>query len=98
MTKAFEPGPLTIVEKGVLKNFVLTRQPIRGFQNTNGRARLPWKFWGEERRRVSNLFVQSSEAVSPAQLRQKLVDICKQRDKPYGIIVRKLDFPVLRFR
>ena len=26
------PKPLTLVEKGVLKNFLLTRQPVRGFR------------------------------------------------------------------
>ncbi len=80
------------MEKGVLKNFVLTRQPMRGFQNTNGHARLPGNF-GARAAAVSNLFIQSTEASPAAQLRRKLIDICKQRDKPYGIIVRKLDFP-----
>ena len=35
------PMPLSLVEKGVLKNFLLTRQPMRGFNASNGRARLP---------------------------------------------------------
>ena len=35
------PKPLSLVEKGVLKNFLLTRQPVRGFNGSNGRARLP---------------------------------------------------------
>ncbi len=84
--------PLTIVEKGVLKNFVLTRQPVRGFGATNGRARLPGSY-GARTAAVSNLFIQASETVAPAQLRQKLVEACKQRGKPYGIVVRKMDFP-----
>jgi hypothetical protein len=85
-------GPVNVVEKGVLKNFLLTRQPVRGFQNTNGRARLPGNF-GARSASISNLFIQTTEATPTAELRQKLIDICKQRDKPYGIIVRKLDFP-----
>ncbi len=87
-----QPAPLTVVQKGVLKDFVLTRQPVRGFLNTNGRARLPGAF-GARSAAISNLFVQSSETSSVAQLRQKMIDICKQRGKPYGIIVRKMDFP-----
>src|SRR5919197_1585495 len=35
------PKPLRLVEKGVLKGFLLTRQPVRGFAGSNGRARLP---------------------------------------------------------
>ena len=28
-----------------------------------------------------------------ADLKQRLIDMCKERDKPYGMLVRKLDFP-----
>lgn len=86
------PKPLTIVEKGVLKNFILTRQPMRGFGASNGRARLPGSF-GANMAVAGNLFVRSTEAAPRADLRKKLLDICRQRNKPYGMIVRKLDFP-----
>ena len=36
--------PLRLIEKGVLKNYLLTRQPVRGFEGSNGRARLPGPF------------------------------------------------------
>lgn len=87
-----QPQPITIIEKGVLKNFILTRQPVRGFGASNGRARLPGSF-GARTAAISNLFVQASETSSVAQLKQKLIDTCKQRGKPYGILVRKMDFP-----
>ena len=87
-----QPQPLTIVEKGVLKNFVLTRQPVRGFNVSNGRARLPGSF-GARAALPSNLFVKASESASVAELRARLIEICKQRGKPYGILVRKMDFP-----
>ena len=35
------PKPLRLIEKGVLKNYLLTRQPVRGYEGSNGRARLP---------------------------------------------------------
>ena len=84
--------PLTIIDKGVLKNFLLTRQPIRGFATSNGRARLPGSF-GARSAAPSNLFIQASETSTVAQLRQKLIEICTQRGKPYGLLVRKMDFP-----
>ena len=84
--------PLTIIDKGVLKNFLLTRQPIRGFTTSNGRARLPGSF-GARSAAPSNLFIQASETSTVAQLRQKLIEICTQRGKPYGLLVRKMDFP-----
>ncbi len=84
--------PLTIIDKGILKSFLLTRQPVRGFNTSNGRARLPGAF-GARTAAPSNLFIQASETSTVPQLRQKLIEICTQRGKPYGLLVRKMDFP-----
>lgn len=86
------PTPLPLVEKGVLKNYLATRQPVRGAESSNGRARLPGSF-GAKTPSFGNLFVRASETVTSEQLRQKLMELCRQRNKPYGIIVRKMDFP-----
>jgi hypothetical protein len=86
------PKPLRLVEKGVLKNYLLTRQPVRGFEGSNGRARLPGAF-GASIASMSNLFISSSESASVSELKKRLIDLCQARGKPYGIIVRKMDFP-----
>jgi hypothetical protein len=86
------PKPLSLVEKGVLKNFLLTRQPMRGFNGSNGRARLPGGY-GASVAAFGNLFVRASETVPPAELKRKMIEILKTRNKPYGILVRKMDFP-----
>jgi predicted Zn-dependent protease len=86
------PKPLRIVEKGVLKNYLLTRQPVHGFEGSNGRARLPGAF-GAGLAAYSNLFVSSTDTASVADLKKKLLELCQARGKPYGIIVRKMDFP-----
>jgi TldD protein len=36
--------PVSLVEKGVLKDFLRTRQPVRGYNESNGRARLAGNF------------------------------------------------------
>src|SRR5437764_6326078 len=41
----------------------------------------------------SNLFVRASGAVPLAELKKKLIELCQARGKPYGMIVRKMDFP-----
>lgn len=87
-----EPKPLTLVENGVLKNFLLTRDPVRGFPNTNGRSRLQGPF-GNTVAGLTNLIVQSKETLPHAELKNKLIEMLKQREKPFGIIVRKMDFP-----
>lgn len=86
------PTPVVLVEKGVLKSFLLTRQPIRGFQASNGRARLPGSF-GAKAAAISNLFVRAAESVPLAELKKRLIELCRSRDKPYGMLIRKMDFP-----
>jgi hypothetical protein len=83
--------PLHLVEKGVLKGYLLTRQPVRGFEGSNGRARLPGG--AANYADISNLFISSSETVPFADLKKKLLELLQTRGKPYGIIVRKMDFP-----
>jgi hypothetical protein len=84
--------PLMLVERGILQGFLLTRQPVKGASRSNGRGRLPGAF-GAKTASISNLFVSASETVTASALRQKLIDLCRQRGKPYGLVVRKLDFP-----
>ncbi|MGD0499211.1 MAG: metallopeptidase TldD-related protein [Bryobacteraceae bacterium] len=85
------PKPLHLVEKGVLKGFLLTRQPVRGFEGSNGRARLPGP--GGAMAAIGNLFVSSSDTVPAADLKKKLIELIQARNRPYGILVRKMDFP-----
>lgn len=86
------PRPLSLVEKGILKNFLLTRQPVPGFAASNGRARLPASF-GANHAAIGNLFVRATETAPVADLKKKLIEMCRQRNKPYGMIVRRMDFP-----
>jgi len=83
---------LQMVEKGVLKNFLLTRQPMKGFEGSNGRARYPAE-GGICLAGISNLIVTSSETMPAADMKKKLIEMLQARSKPYGLIVRKLDFP-----
>jgi hypothetical protein len=76
----------------VLKDFLLTRQPVRKFTQSNGRARLPGGY-GANSAAFGALFVRASETVPLAELKAKMIEILKQRDKPYGMLVRKMDYP-----
>ncbi len=81
-----------VVEKGILKNFLMTRQPVRGMAASNGHARLPGPY-GARSAAISNLFVKASQTAPEADLKKKLIEMCKERGKPYGMLVRKLDYP-----
>ncbi len=91
--EGIKPIPLKVVEKGSLKAFLLSRTPIRGFEGSNGRARLPGPFGGAVAS-FSNLFVKANETTTLAGLKQKLIGMVQQRGKPYGLLIRKLDLPV----
>jgi TldD protein len=79
--------PVSLVEKGVLKDFLRTRLPMQGFPESNGRALLG------NSPAPTNLIVTTTEKSPVADLRQHMLDLCKQRGLAFGIVVRKLDFP-----
>jgi len=80
--------PVVAVEKGVLKTFLMSRSPIRGFDQSNGHGRRQPGL--EVVSRQSNLIVHSSKAVSDSQLRQMLLDEIKRQNKPYGLFFRDI--------
>ena len=86
------PKPLVLVEKGVLKSFLLTRQPQRGFEASNGHARMPGAY-GANQAGFGNLFVRATQTVTFTELRKRLVDAIRARGKPYGLLIRRLDYP-----
>jgi hypothetical protein len=87
------PQPLTLVEKGVLKNFLLTRTPVfKEYPGSNGHARMTGQY-GTRSPGFGNLFVRVSQTTPAADMKQKLIDLCKQNNKAYGILIRKLDYP-----
>lgn len=87
-----EPKPVHLVEKGLLKGYLLTREPVRGFEGSNGRARMPGNY-GSSAAGISNLLVTSSLTVPVSELKKKMLEMIGARMKPYGIIIRKMDFP-----
>lgn len=86
------PKPVNVIEKGILKNILTTRQPVKGFPVSNGHARLPGNY-GAHSAAIGNLFVRTSQSTPLPQLKQKLIDMVKDRGRPYGMLVRKLDYP-----
>jgi predicted Zn-dependent protease len=79
--------PVTLVEKGVLKDFLRTRLPVQGFDESNGRALMG------NSPAPTNLVITTAEKSTLTEMKRKMIDLCKQRGLKYGIVVRKLDFP-----
>lgn len=75
--------PVRLVDKGVLKAFLMSRSPIDGFVHSNGHGRRQPGL--EVVSRQSNLLVQSSRTVPAARLREMLIEEVKRQGKPYGL-------------
>jgi TldD protein len=72
-----------VIKDGVLKNFLMSRVPVKGFEQSNGHGRNQPGLMAVGRQ--GNLIVSSTQTMSEAALRQKLIDEVKRQNKPYGL-------------
>jgi predicted Zn-dependent protease len=72
-----------VIQDGILKNFLMSRMPIKDFGLSNGHGRNQPGLMPTGRQ--GNLIVTSTQTVPEAQLRQKLIDEVKRQGKPYGL-------------
>jgi hypothetical protein len=79
---------VSVIENGMLTNYLLGRQPLRDIPASNGHGRAsPGSLPGPS---VGVLLVRSSEAQAPDALKQKVIQMVKEQDKPYGYRVDTL--------
>jgi TldD protein len=72
-----------LITDGVLKSFLTSRMPIKGFDHSNGHGRDQPGLMPTGRQ--GNLIVSSSQIVPEKDMRQKLIDEIKKQNKPYGL-------------
>ena len=80
--------PVTIVDHGVLKGFLMSRTPVEGFHNSNGHGRCSQG--RDVVSRQSNLFVIAHETHTPDELRKMLVAECKKQGKEFGLLFKEV--------
>lgn len=79
---------VTLIENGILKNFLMARSPIKNFPQSNGHGR---KDAGKEAfSRMGNTYVKASQTVSPQELKAKLIEEIKRQNKPYGLYIEDI--------
>jgi TldD protein len=80
--------PVILVKEGVLKEFLMSSSPIKGFPTSNGHGR------GEMGKRpvarMGNTRVIASQTVPYEELEQQLLEEIKRQRKPYGFIIEDL--------
>ena len=74
-----------LVDHGVLKTFLMGRSPLVDIPHSNGHGRRQLGYVPVARQ--GNLIVSSSKTVTNAQLRQKLIDLIKEQNKPFGLLI-----------
>jgi hypothetical protein len=77
------PREVTLVENGILKTLLMSRNPVRGIDHSTGSQHA-----GETS--PSNVIVKVSNGLSQADLRAKFLDLIKRRNLPFGIAVRRM--------
>jgi predicted Zn-dependent protease len=76
---------VALVEDGILRNFLMSRWPVKGFPTTNGHGRSDWR--SHPTGRMANLIVKARGAVPLAELQRRLLDLLRQGGKPYGFLL-----------
>jgi TldD protein len=77
-----------VIQDGELVNYLLGREPIRDFPDSNGHGRAaPGQPASPN---LGNLIVETKQALSPDDLQKKLLDICRQEGKAYGYYAETL--------
>ena len=74
---------VTVVDKGILKNFLMSRAPIEGFDRSNGHGRRQQGY--KVVARQSNLVVESTKQISRDELKKVLIEQINAANKPYGL-------------
>ena len=74
---------VSLIEDGVLKNFLMSRLPIASFANSNGHGRA--QAGKVPTGRQGNLIVTSTKMEPENKLRKQLIEEAKKQGKPYGL-------------
>jgi TldD protein len=72
-----------LISKGVLKEFLMSRMPVKGFAHSNGHGRAQDGMMPVGRQ--GNLIVRSTHAIPDAKLREALIAEIKKQKKSFGL-------------
>lgn len=79
---------VVVVKEGILKNFLMARKPIEGFEHSNGHGRA--QAGRTPVSRQSNLIIHASETNTEKELRKKLIQECKKQKLDYGYYFKEV--------
>ena len=80
--------PVTLIENGVLRDYLKSRTPVLGSLRSNGHARASGT--SDPIGRMANLVVRASRSVPMSELKAQLLAEVRKQGKPYGLIIRDI--------
>jgi predicted Zn-dependent protease len=83
-----------LVDKGILKTLLTTRDPVRGIEHSSGSRH-------DGQAAPSNVIVTADNGLSQDDLRAKFLALLKQENKEYGIVLRRMRTagqPIMAFK
>ena len=89
------PGmKINLVEDGKLRNYYMSRVPTKKFENSNGHGRLQQSGIGavEVVGKPANVIMTSTETHSFEELKQQMLELCRDMDIEYGLIIDQMNF------
>lgn len=79
---------VTVVDKGILKTFLMSRTPLKEVSHSNGHARAA--IGNAPVSRQSNLIVEASKTSGMEDLRKMVMKECKRQNKRYGYLFKEV--------
>ena len=77
--------PVTLVDHGILKNYLKSRTPVKGSLESNGHGRAEGTL--DPIGRMASTIVKSDKVVPYAQLKQMLLEEIRKQKKAFGLII-----------
>ena len=77
-----------LVDRGILRGFLMGRRPAAGFAASNGHGRA--QGIASPTARMGTLVVEAHQAVSRRHMKSLLLDEVRRQGKPFGLIIRHL--------
>lgn len=83
------PGErVVLIDKGILRNFLLSRTPVNGFERSNGHGRA--SYGRAPIARMSNTIIESDTEYSKEKLKELLIEEIKRQNKPFGLLIKRM--------
>jgi len=81
--------PVELVRRGVLKNYLLSRVPVPGFDKSNGHGRSDGTTRPQARMGV--FIIKTEKPHTREELKALLLEECRKQKKPFGLLLEKID-------